>query len=501
MIFRHTLLIALAAAVCVFAAPASAAGAATNANPQLKLGDLNPAFVAALQDPGAASDLDRLPSPIEVEVSAAVEARAARRAFPGAYSLVAEELVTTPVRDQGHYGTCWAFSNVAALESAIIRAGGKALDLSEDNLVARSGFWTTPHRRYHWGGYDFMAVAYFARWAGPLFEKTDPYPPASIHEGHPGRPVQRHVQGVVMIPGRSSHLDNDLIKQLVMDNGALSVGMYYDWPNENLSLNTSTAAYYSPVKSTQENHGVAIVGWDDAYPAESFLSRPSGDGAFLVRNSWGAKWPTAQAGGYFWVSYYDTGFARDLNLGTWGGCTSYATVEGVLNYSRNYGHDKLGVTRSIGYESGDGTPLPIWAANRFTAASVRPIVAAGFYTLSSGTPYEIWAGRSFKTLKRYAKGTANLPGYHTVKFSQPLGVSKGKKFVVAIKLTSPDGTKPLAVERRHAYRSSDGKTVVIAPATAKAGQSYVGAKRWRLVDLTKQQGMATANVCLKAFAR
>lgn len=497
---RHTLLIALAAALCAFAAPATTAGAAAKTGPQLELGGLNPAFVTALKDPMAASDPDRLPSPVEVDVSNATEARAARLSLPEAYSLVAEELVTTPVGDQDHYGTCWAFSNVAALESAIIKRTGKALDLSEDNLVARSGFWTTPSRRYNEGGWDFMAVAYFARWAGPLLESADPYPPTSIYESHAGRPVQRHVQEVVMIPGRSSELDNDLIKQLIKENGALSVGMYYDFQNEHEYLNASTGAYYSPVGSSHENHGVAIVGWDDAYPAASFVRTPPGDGAFLVRNSWGPRWPDgAGTGGYFWVSYYDRSFASELELGTRGGCTSYAAVEGARNYSRNYGHDKLGVTRTIGYTR-DGDSLPIWAANRFTAGSTRPIVAAGFYTLSSDTPYQIWAGHSFKTLKRYAQGAAALPGYHTVTFSQPFKVRRGKPFIVAIKLTSPDGKAPLAIERRLAY-SVGGETIVIAPATARRGQSYVGLKRWRLVDLTKQNGLETANVCLKAFAR
>ena len=69
-------------------------------------------------------------------------------------------------------------------------------------MVARSGFWTTGEQRYHDGGYDFMAIAYFARWAGPLLERADPYPPTSIYEGHAGRPVKRHVQDVAMIPGR-----------------------------------------------------------------------------------------------------------------------------------------------------------------------------------------------------------------------------------------------------------------------------------------------------------
>ena len=42
------------------------------------------------------------------------------------------------------------------------------------------------------------------------------------------RDSRKHVQGVIMLPGRTGFLDNDLLKQMVVQNGALSVGMYYD---------------------------------------------------------------------------------------------------------------------------------------------------------------------------------------------------------------------------------------------------------------------------------
>jgi C1A family cysteine protease len=487
---RHALLITLAATLIAFAAPGAAAGATAGTAARLQTGPLNPAFVEALHDPLLARGLGRMPSPVEVDVSPAVEARAARTEFPAAFSLIDEGRVTSPVRSQGSDGTCWAFSNIAALESAILIKYGQETDLSEDNVAGLSGFWTSRAQRYISGGYDFMAVAHFARWAGPLTEAYDPY------DGRPrtGKAVN-HVQDVVMIPGRGSDLDNDLIKQLVRDNGALSVGMYMDTSQDQPYMESSTSAYYYPANPPYENHGVAVVGWDDAYSATNFVAErsPPGDGAFLVRNSWGAGWG---ADGYFWVSYYDRGFARDLGLGTYGGCTSYSTVEKRANYSRNYGYDKLGVTDRIGLKDG----APVWGANRFTARSSRPITAAAFYTLASGTTYEVWAGRTFKRLTRRARGTATLPGYHTVKFSKALRVAKGKRFVVAVRLTSPDGKAPLAIERRIVFRDGVSR-IVFAPATARRGQSYVGAKRWRFVDLTTQKGLATANVCLKAFAR
>ncbi len=69
------------------------------------------------------------------------------------------------------------------------------------------------------------------------------------------------------------------------------------------------------------NHGVTIVGWDDSYSRENFSNAenrlPEGDGAWLVKNSWGAEtedfpnsgsWGIVEDGqhtGYFWLSYYD----------------------------------------------------------------------------------------------------------------------------------------------------------------------------------------------------
>ena len=60
-------------------------------------------------------------------------------------------------------------------------------------------------------------------------------------------------------------------------------------------------AYYCDDTSKTTNHSVLIVGWDDNYSASNFNSkcRPSSDGAWLIRNSWG---DCNSMGGYFWIS-------------------------------------------------------------------------------------------------------------------------------------------------------------------------------------------------------
>jgi C1A family cysteine protease len=472
---RTVLMLVVSVAAALFGLPQVAGAAGLAAQPQS--GPLSPAFVEALHDPLVAVGLGRVPSPVEVHVDATTQAAAARAATPAKYDLRALGRVT-PVKDQGTYSTCWAFANIAALESKLMPAD-PAPDFSEDNLVSRSGFGSSQDWRLDYGGYDFMAVAYFARWAGPVDESADPYDDDHLTPAE--STTLAHVQKVVMIPGRRSWSDNALVKRLVRQNGALSVGMFMD---QGSYLNWSTDSYYCP-SARGENHGVTIVGWDDDYRRRNFRSatgRPPGNGAFLVRNTWGTSFG---GGGYFWVSYYDRSFAREQGLGGLGGMTSYAGVQATDNYSAEYQHDDLGVTDHWGY----GTPR-VWGASRFTATADQTISAAGFYTLASDTRYRVWAGPTLKTMSLRASGTRSLPGYGTVPFSTPLAVTAGQ-FVVAVKLYSPGEDYPLAMERP--------ATNWMKSATAVAGESYVSRDGVRWTDAIRVQ--PDSSVCIKAFAQ
>jgi C1A family cysteine protease len=517
---RATLALGLLAAGVLTLATAGAATAATAAPGVAapEAGPLNPAFVEALHEPLAGA-LGKLPDPVDVQIGPAAAARFTQRAsaLPSSYAsslpssydlrtLTAADGVTsysrlTGVRDQGTFGTCWAFANMAALESELMP--GEKWDFSEDNLVTRSGFGPFPgsygkaRNPYYYGGWDFMAIAYFARWAGPVSEQSDPYntptPPKVNH-------VLKHVQGVVMYPGRAAgaagDLGNDVIKQLVHDNGAVSVGMY--WNDAFLASDPETGThdvYYCPYSAGDsyggatvgENHGVDIVGWNDAYPAAAFTTQggdvtPAGDGAFLVRNSWGAK--GFGDAGYFWVSYYDRSFAREE-------CTSYTRVDPVGNYRRIYQYDKLGWTSAWGFDQAE-----CWGANRFKARGDGHIAAVSFYTRVAGTRYEVYAGRSLKRLKLRGAGTSALPGYATVSLTSPFEVTSGHRFVVAVRLVSPGTTaadrSPLAIENPTAKWMSG--------ATAAPGQSFMSPDGRHWTDINAGHPDAQANVCLKAFA-
>lgn len=92
----------------------------------------------------------------------------------------------------------------------------------------------------------------------------------------------------------------------------------------------------------EPDHDVAIVGWDDNYSRDNFNKKPAGDGAWIIRNSWGADWGD---GGYFYMSYYDSYAGSNV--------TAFHNTQATDNYSRIYQYDPLGNISAMGYPDGD----------------------------------------------------------------------------------------------------------------------------------------------------
>ena len=272
-----------------------------------------------------------------------------------------------PIKQQHPYGTCWAFATYGSLESNLLIA--ETNDFSENNLANMHGF----DCGFNDGGTYVMSMAYLARWSGPINETDDPYP----NPGHSPSNliVRKHVQEVTIIPGRTNSLDNTIIKQAVMSYGAVAVSLYADF-DTNLYFNaTNAASYYNGNSNT--DHGVDIVGWDDDYAAGNFKQAPPGNGAFIVRNSWGTNWGDH---GYFYCSYYDSKMAVEASA-------LFNNGESATNYDSVYQYDPLGWVNSIGYDANNNTA---WGAAIFTATNNETLRAVGFYTTDLNVNYQIY---------------------------------------------------------------------------------------------------------------
>ena len=83
-------------------------------------------------------------------------------------------------------------------------------------------------------------------------------------------------------------------KQAIMDGGAIVANYCADvstpddetMSTENFSMVNWCQYMDEPALS---NHSVTVVGWDDEYSKDNFPTMPAGDGAWIVKNSWGCK--------------------------------------------------------------------------------------------------------------------------------------------------------------------------------------------------------------------
>jgi len=203
---------------------------------------------------------------------------------------------------------------------------------------------------------------------GPVNESDDPYQATDVNTSPAGLAVQKHVSDVIVIAARGSALNNNALKNALMTYGAVQVSMYMD---ENY-YNVATGAYYYPTSGTNTDHAVTLIGWDDNYSATNFLQAPAGNGAFLIKNSWGTSWGLS---GYFWISYYDAVTAMAVPSYVFSGNDS------TTKNTRQYEHDPLGWVSSLGYGS-----TTAWFASVFTAVATERLQAVSFYAASDTSP-------------------------------------------------------------------------------------------------------------------
>jgi C1A family cysteine protease len=454
--------------------------AAALAAPSVVRAPVAPAFAHYQQrcaaDPAAALGrtvddmlgLGLVPSPVEVAGGRGLTTNATGD-LPARFDLRTQGTLP-PVRQQHPYGTCWAFATMAALETALTPQSSQ--DLSEDNLVNYSGFgYADP---YNYGGDYTNSLAYLLRGAGPVPEAADVYPTPQLTLG---ATTVDEVQDVMLLPGFSVAGVTDTVKAFVMQHGGVASSM--TWSVDPPCLNAATAAYYYS-GAKEANHAVTIVGWDDDYPREDFLAgaQPAHDGAWIVRNSWGADWGDK---GYFYVSYDDTMFSEDGNN------MAFLRVTAPQSGERIYGWDPMGWVTSLGYASRTAA-TDGWMANVFTASGRERLTAVGFYRTAAAGDFTVYAGRSLAHLHKVAAGPITVGGFFRVPIADGMRLSRGQRFVVAVHVDTSGYSFPIPIQAPLAdYADPSGVP----------GVSFISpdGKHWTGVERVTPR----SNVCLKAY--
>lgn len=371
------------------------------------------------------------------------------------------------VKNQGVFGTCWAFASISALESALLPE--QKYDFSEENMVLNSGFRVGLYD----GGKYTMSLAYLAAWRGPVMEDDDIYGDGLVNEK--AQPV-KHIQEIQILEAKNI----EAIKRAVFFYGGVQSSLYTsltDAASHSVHYNEESSAYCY-IGPNKANHDIVIIGWDDNYPKENFNADIEGNGAFICQNSWGEEFGD---NGIFYVSYYDSNIGLHNLI--------YTGIEEKDNYDNIYQSDICGWVGQLGYEDPEA-----YFANVYTANGAELMRAVSFYATGKSTEYEVYFVENFESAKSLNKrtllqsGSFSNAGYYTVVFDEPVLLRKDQKYAVVVRIRTPGAIYPVAVEYR-----SDWTTGIV---DLEDGESFISLKgqSWEHVEKTKE-----CNVCLKVF--
>jgi C1A family cysteine protease len=195
----------------------------------------------------------------------------------------------TPVRNQGGCGSCWAFSAVGAVESAIKIVDGVGLDLSEQWLVSCTaagncgGGWNSTALRHLRCGSGYTDPCGDS---GAVLESDFPYiaQNGSCNCPYP-HPYCINGWGFVYSGGGVPPTED--IKQAIYNYGPVSACVY-----ANSAFSAYSGGVFNACTNDHDvNHCIVLVGWDDTMGT---------DGVWILRNSWGSWWGD---GGYMYIEY------------------------------------------------------------------------------------------------------------------------------------------------------------------------------------------------------
>jgi len=392
--------------------------------------------------------------PIDMEEEAPRSLLRAGAATDAVYDSRQEGYITS-VKNQGSYGTCWAFSASAAVEASLVKnqvevngttAKAANTDLSElhaayffynkaaDPLGNTDGDQNVASGDYrNVGGNTRLLLFNYTNWVGAVNEDVLPYEQIG-NDTQPSANLAYQTDTVIQNGYFVASSESEIKRALTM-YGALSAAVYYN----TTYLNGTTGGYRAPTTSpaTDKNHAITIVGWDDTYSKDNFKadSGVTRDGAWIVKNSYGSDY---SMDGYYYISYEDT------NIGE---IVAFEFQEND-KYQHNYQYDGSSSVETDTVKR-NGKIANVYQAKGSGKGNDEILKAVSFavnsvqvnYTIQIYTSLQDSSDPTSGKLATSQTGETFYQGYYTEDLKEPVRIRSGEYYSVVITLSGKDEIK------------------------------------------------------------
>ncbi len=406
------------------------------------------------------------------------------------------------VRDQKSSGTCWAFSALASLESALLKDGiSKQFSPMHMSYYAdpRSGSSGFQNEYFYGGGNHIPALSYLTTYSGAVLEFDMPFTnsPVPDTKAYKNANSLYGVDKAVYIdaePNDSDSVTN--VKNAIKEYGSVvaAFGVYWNYFDKNRK------EYYCPDFNvlTASGHGIQIVGWDDNHSKSNFVSstKPKNNGAWLCKNSWGTS---VGYDGLFYISYEDTSLFSEY----YGSTYAIDTYHTIKDSEKIYYHDGASIE-----EFSVGSSATVDYINVFDFEdNFTTIEKVNFESTAQGQSYKIYyipinpstkkPNTSKSRWSLLASGTLSYSGHHSIDVnfdSKDCFTTANGKGAVGIELSGNYG-----VGYSYSIDYSDGSPFFVS--NAQKGEGYIY-YRSAMIDLCDYySNVDAANFDIKALTK